>query len=179
MFSIGTSSTPGRRNKQPAKCKQKQNQGIRRTTLPVGGLRRTSFHNNVTLRVNEEFDLTRDKSVVRFKIADPSEKSRVTSMSPATAKAKESGNICQGLFNWIQHDEMFLTEDKLKEQNAINEELERKAEEEPMPRRLFTQEEVGDTLFGVSMSGLQTNDKRLRSDQQNGSKKRRKEETLV
>jgi len=80
---------------------------------------------------------------------------------------------------------MFLTEDKLKEQNAINEELERKAQEEPMPRRLFTREEisggegglniVSHTLFGVSMSGGQSNDKRLRSDQHNGSRKRRKE----
>lgn len=187
LFSIGSSSTPGGRNKQPANSKQ--NQGIRRTTLPVGGLRRTSFHNNVTLRVNEEFDLTRDKSVVRFNIPDPSESSRVKSISPTTAKARESGNIHQGLFNWIQNDKMFLTEDKLKEQNAINEELERKAQEEPMPRRLFTREEisggegglniVSHTLFGVSMSGGQSTDKRLRSDEQNGSRKRRKEESLV
>jgi hypothetical protein len=189
LFSIGSSSTPGGRNKQPTNSKQ--NQGIRRTTQPVGGLRRTSFHNNVTLRVNEEFDLTH-KSVVRFNIPDPSESSRVKSISPTTAKARESGNIHQGLFNWIENDKMFLTEDKLKEQNAINEDLERKAQEEPMPRRLFTREEisggegglniVSHTLFGVSMSGGQSNDKRSRTlwrDQHNGSRKRRKEESLV
>jgi len=128
-----------------------------------GGLRRTTIRNSAELhRVNEEFALTRDKkseSVVRFNMPNAPEAARLGSMSPKTAKAKESGNIHQGLFHWIQDDEMFLTEEKIKEQNAIDEEQERRAREAPMPLRFFTAaadidggerglKKVTDALFG-------------------------------
>jgi hypothetical protein len=117
-------------------------------------LRRTSCHKTAGLqRVNEEFELSRVKKserVVRFKMPNPTEAARLQSMSPKTVKAKESGNIHQGLFHWIQDDEMFLTEDEIKEQNAINEEQERRAREAPMPLRIFTAaEEIGGGELGL------------------------------
>jgi len=162
------------------------------------GLRRTPFHTKPSTaklqRVNEEFDLTREgfvarnkksESVVRFKVPNSSEAARLQSTSPKTTKAKESGNIYQGLFNWIQDDDkMFLTEDKIKEQNAIDEEKERRAREAPMPLRFFTAAEengggegglkkVSDALFGTSTK-KDNNEKRSRSvDQtQNGPRKK-------
>ncbi len=146
-------------------------------------------------RVNEEFDLTRDactltrdkktESVVRFKVPSSSDAARVESMSPKTTQAKESGNIYKGLFNWIQDDEkMFLTEDKIKEQNAIDEEKERLERNAPMPLRFFTAaEEIGggerglkkvsDALFGRSTRD-EDDEKRPRSvdENQNGPRKK-------
>eukprot|EP00984_Skeletonema_dohrnii_P020549 scaffold10033_cov116-Skeletonema_dohrnii-CCMP3373.AAC.1 len=79
---------------------------------------------------------------------------------------------------------MFLTEDKIEEQNAIDEEKERRAREAPMPLRFFTAaEEIGggegglkkvsDALFGTSTK-KDNNEKRSRSvDQdQNGPRKK-------
>lgn len=162
-------------------------------------LRRTTFHTKTKTaelqRVNEEFDLTRNactltrdkktESVVRFKVPNSSEAARIESLSPKTTQAKESGNIYKGLFNWIQDDEkMFLTEDKIKEQNAIDEEKERLDRNAPMPLRFFTAAEengggerglkkVSDALFGRSTRD-EDYEKRSRSVDQNHNGPRKK-----
>ncbi len=162
-------------------------------------LRRTAFHTKTKTaelqRVNEEFDLSRDsctltrekktESVVRFKMPNSSEAARIESMSPKTTQAKESGNIYKGLFNWIQDDEkMFLTEDKIKEQNAIDEEKERLERNAPMPLRFFTAadeigggerglKKVSDALFGRS-TRQEDDEKRSRSVDQNHNGPRKK-----
>ncbi len=180
-------SSSGRRSNNGNK--QNFSRDLRRTNLI------TKTKTAELQRVNEKFDLTRDactltqdkkaESVVRFKVPSSSEAARVESMSPKTTQAKESGNIYKGLFNWIQDDEkMFLTEDKIKEQNAIDEENERLERNAPMPLRFFTAaEEIGggerglkkvsDALFGRSTRD-EEDEKRSRSvhENQNGPRKK-------
>eukprot|EP00970_Alexandrium_tamarense_P005196 scaffold845_cov199-Alexandrium_tamarense.AAC.9 len=72
-----------------------------------------------------------------------------------------SSNIHKGLFSWLENEPMFLSEDKIKEQNKLDEERERKEREAPMPLRFFTAaegtggdlESVGVALFGESKRG--------------------------
>lgn len=62
------------------------------------------------------------------------------------------GNIHAGLFSWLQDDKIFLTEDKIKEQNAADEERERKLREAPMPLRFFSAaEDLGGGERGLEM----------------------------
>eukprot|EP00571_Detonula_confervacea_P001848 CAMPEP_0172317580 /NCGR_PEP_ID=MMETSP1058-20130122/32062_1 /TAXON_ID=83371 /ORGANISM="Detonula confervacea, Strain CCMP 353" /LENGTH=617 /DNA_ID=CAMNT_0013032177 /DNA_START=16 /DNA_END=1869 /DNA_ORIENTATION=+ len=51
---------------------------------------------------------------------------------------QDKGNIHAGLFSWLQEDSMFLTDEKIQEQNAADAESERKLREAPMPLRFFT-----------------------------------------
>lgn len=163
-------------------------------------LLRTTFQTKTTAaelqRVNEEFGLTRDaycaltrdkknEGVVRFNMPSSSEPARLERMPPVTTKSTESGtpNMYKGLFNWIQDDDkMFLSEDEIKEQNALNEEKERRAAEAPMPVRFFTAadgegglKKVSDALFGRSTKE-QNDDKRSRvvDHNQNGPRKKMK-----
>jgi len=66
-------------------------------------------------------------------------------------QSADKGNIHQGLFSWLQDDKMFLTEEKIQEQNAADAEAERKMREAPMPLRFFTAAED----LGGGESGLQ------------------------
>lgn len=63
----------------------------------------------------------------------------------------DKGNIHHGLFSWLQDDKMFLTEEKIQEQNAADAERERKLREAPMPLRFFTAAED----LGGGQSGLE------------------------
>lgn len=54
------------------------------------------------------------------------------------AQPQNKGNIHAGLFSWLQDDSMFLTDEKIEEQNAADAERERKRREAPMPLRFFT-----------------------------------------
>lgn len=164
-----------------------------------GGLLRTTFQTQPTAaelqRVNEEFDLIRDahctlkktESVVRFNMPKSSEPARIPTETTKSTAQTEPGNIYKGLFNWIQDDnKMFLTDDEIKEQNAINEEKERRAAQAPMPVRFFTAadeigggegglKKVSDALFGRSTKE-QNDEKRSRCiDQiQDGPRKKMK-----
>jgi len=67
-------------------------------------------------------------------------------------QSADNGNIHQGLFSWLQDDKMFLTEEKIQEQNAADAEAERKLREAPMPLRFFTAaEELGGGESGLQM----------------------------
>mmetsp|Transcript_7661 Transcript_7661/g.16597 ORF Transcript_7661/g.16597 Transcript_7661/m.16597 type:complete len:620 (+) Transcript_7661:169-2028(+) len=66
-------------------------------------------------------------------------------------QSADKGNIHHGLFSWLQDDKMFLTEEKIQEQNAADAERERKLREAPMPLRFFTAAED----LGGGESGLQ------------------------
>ena len=67
---------------------------------------------------------------------------------------QDSSKNYQGLFSWIEKDSMFLTQDKIKEQDRIHEKKEQASRQEPMPLRFFSSaedgnlESVGRSLFG-------------------------------
>ena len=88
-------------------------------------------------------------SVVRFR-------SPTTSPSCASqenvAQQDTNGNIHVGLFSWLKNDSMFLTDDKIKVQNAAEAERERLRRDAPMPLRFFTAAEaMGDVQSGLEM----------------------------
>ncbi|KAL3785674.1 hypothetical protein HJC23_008710 [Cyclotella cryptica] len=63
-------------------------------------------------------------------------------------------NIHKGLFSWLEKDSMFLTEEKIKEQNRIHAKKQQESREAPMPLRFFSSaeegnlERMGEVLFG-------------------------------
>lgn len=106
---------------------------------------------------------------------------------PSPEEAESKGNIHAGLFSWLQDDKMFLTDEKIQEQNDADAELERQRREAPMPLRFFTAaEDLGGGECGLEMvsksifgngNGLQQQMgiKREMDGQQNGGiSKRRK-----
>ena len=76
-----------------------------------------------------------------------------SSLQPAKAPNPPS-NIHQGLFSWLKNDSMFLSEDKLKEQDRIHSKKEKESQKAPMPLRFFSSgdegnlEMMGHSLFG-------------------------------
>ena len=62
-----------------------------------------------------------------------------------------NGNIQAGLFSWLKNDSMFLTDDKIKVQNAAEAERERLRRDAPMPLRFFTAADA----IGGGQSGLE------------------------
>lgn len=84
------------------------------------------------------------------------------------------GNIHKGLFSWLENDSMFLSEDKLKEQELIHKKKEKESRKAPMPLRFFSSvddggeddnlEVMGQSLFGKKRKGG--------VQQQGGNKKR-------
>lgn len=76
-----------------------------------------------------------------------------TSSQPATAPNPPS-NIHKGLFSWLEQDSMFLSDDKLKEQDRIHSKNEKESQKAPMPLRFFSSVEEGNlkmmdhSLFG-------------------------------
>ena len=187
--SLASSSGKGSRGRRRHKNSRKQSDS--------GGLLRTTFQTQPTTaelqRVNEEFDLIRNahcplqktESVVRFNMPKTSEPARIPTETTKSTVQAEPGNIYKGLFNWIQDDDkMFLSEDEIKEQNAINEEKERRAAQAPMPVRFFTAadeigggegglKKVSDALFGRSTKE-QNDEKRARCIDQNQDGPRKK-----
>lgn len=94
--------------------------------------------------------------------------------SPSPEQPVDKGNIHHGLFSWLQDDKMFLTEEKIQEQNAANAERERKRREAPMPLRFFTAAEdlgggqsgleiVSNSIFGQGASSESNNKRRQQS----------------
>ena len=68
------------------------------------------------------------------------------------AQQDTNGNIHVGLFSWLKNDSMFLTDDKIKVQNAAEAERERLRRDAPMPLRFFTAAEaMGDVQSGLEM----------------------------
>jgi hypothetical protein len=68
------------------------------------------------------------------------------------AQQDTNGNIHAGLFSWLQKDSMFLTDDKIKLQNAAEAERERLRRDAPMPLRFFTAAEaMGGGHIGLEM----------------------------
>lgn len=105
------------------------------------------------------------------------------------AEQQDNGNIHEGLFSWLKNDNMFLSDEKIQEQNAADVERERKQREAPMPMRFFTAAEdmgggergleiVSNSIFGASRKsrGDGRQDKKRHQDQskQHTQKKRRK-----
>mmetsp|Transcript_50499 Transcript_50499/g.107567 ORF Transcript_50499/g.107567 Transcript_50499/m.107567 type:complete len:377 (-) Transcript_50499:107-1237(-) len=77
---------------------------------------------------------------------------RAQQASPEQQQSNDNGNIHQGLFSWLQDDKMFLTEEKIQEQNAADAERERKLREAPMPLRFFTAaEDLGGGECGLEI----------------------------
>lgn len=70
----------------------------------------------------------------------------------APTQQENKGNIHAGLFSWLQEDSMFLTDEKIQEQNVADAESERKLREAPMPLRFFTAaEDMGGGVNGLEM----------------------------
>lgn len=67
------------------------------------------------------------------------------------AQQDSNGNIHVGLFSWLKNDSMFLTDDKIKAQNAADAERERLRRDAPMPLRFFTAADA----IGGGQSGLE------------------------
>jgi len=67
------------------------------------------------------------------------------------AQQDTNGNIHAGLFSWLKNDSMFLTDDKIKVQNAAEAERERLRRDAPMPLRFFTAADA----IGGGQSGLE------------------------
>ena len=94
-----------------------------------------------------------------------------SSKPKAKTKTKSATNIHKGLFSWLQNDSMFLTEEKIEEQNRIHAKKEKESREAPMPLRFFSSgedgnlERMGEVLFG--------GDKR-KGGAQGGAQKKRK-----
>mmetsp|Transcript_24834 Transcript_24834/g.44666 ORF Transcript_24834/g.44666 Transcript_24834/m.44666 type:complete len:610 (-) Transcript_24834:56-1885(-) len=114
---------------------------------------------------------------------------QVQQQEPQQQEQADKGNIHAGLFSWLQDDKMFLTEEKIQEQNAADAECERKLREAPMPLRFFTAAEdlgggecsleiVSKSIFGGSSSlesnGGQLQEKRRQQGQGPRNPKRRK-----
>lgn len=84
----------------------------------------------------------------------------------ATSKSPEEtgGNIHKGLFSWLENDSMFLSEDKLKEQDLKHKKKEKENRDAPMPLRFFSSiddvngnnndlERMGQSIFGKKRKG--------------------------
>lgn len=73
---------------------------------------------------------------------------------PASKQTDTIGNTYKGLFSWLENDSMFLSEDKLKEQDAIHAKKERESQQAPMPLRFFSSGEEGNLeMMGQSLFG--------------------------
>ncbi|KAL7480218.1 hypothetical protein ACHAW6_005915 [Cyclotella cf. meneghiniana] len=89
--------------------------------------------------------------------------------------ARTATNIHKGLFSWLENDSMFLTEEKIEEQNRIHAKKEQESREAPMPLRFFSSaeegnlERMGEVLFG--------GEKRKSGATQGGTKKRKTQKT--
>ena len=104
---------------------------------------------------------------------------QVQQQEPQQQEQADKGNIHAGLFSWLQDDKMFLTEEKIQEQNAADAECERKLREAPMPLRFFTAAEdlgggecsleiVSKSIFGGSSSLESTQQQEKRRQQGQG-----------
>ena len=99
---------------------------------------------------------------------------------PDTSK----GNIHAGLFSWLENDKIFLTDEKIREQNAADAESERIAAAAPQPLRFFTAadglgqhglEIVSNEIFGNRLIDQRLQEKkRQHRNQCVGDAKRRK-----
>lgn len=98
-------------------------------------------------------------SVVRFQMPVDTSKNQVQKQQQEHPREQaedqtnnKGNNIHAGLFSWLQEDSMFLSEEKMEEQNKADEERERKRREAPQPMRFFTAAEdpemVGKSIFG-------------------------------
>ena len=83
----------------------------------------------------------------------------------------DSSKNYQGLFSWIENDSMFLTEDKLKEQDCIAKKKEQESRKKPMPRRFFSSAEDGN-LESVGQSLFE--EKKRKSKSKDGASKKKR-----
>ena len=72
--------------------------------------------------------------------------------TPHNEQTHNKGNIHAGLFSWLKDDSMFLSEEKIREQEAADEEAERERRDAPQPLRFFTAaQEMGGGETGLEM----------------------------
>lgn len=72
--------------------------------------------------------------------AEPAPRAAPPAPAPAPPAPPDAakGNIHAGLFSWLRNDEIFLTDEKIREQNAADAESARVAAAAPQPLRFFT-----------------------------------------
>jgi len=107
---------------------------------------------------------------------------QVTPIAPSLMQQQQphntaKGNIHAGLFSWLQDDKIFLTDEKIQEQNAADAESERIAAAAPQPLRFFTAAD-GLGQHGLEIVSNQIFGNRL-IDQQLQEKKRQHENHFV
>jgi hypothetical protein len=92
-------------------------------------------------------------------LAPASNQSPQNTAQKSKSPQQTTGNIHKGLFSWLENDSMFLSEDKLKEQDLKHKKKERENQKAPMPLRFFSSaddgnlELMGQSIFGKKRKG--------------------------
>jgi hypothetical protein len=148
-----------------ASLTQSQDNTIKQQMLQKLGsmLQNASAAGEASSNHKSQYDALRDILIKKCDTSSPSQSASTapTSQSsahapsgPASKQTDTTGNTYKGLFSWLENDSMFLSEDKLKEQDAIHAKKERESQQAPMPLRFFSSGEEGNLeMMGQSLFG--------------------------